>query len=256
MPFKANPIEIIPATPDESNVELFKKAITKEMSLADFEMYIMRPNIKQYCHKIIARKYGVIGADKILKYKPPYVVLNAMRECTQLSFLNGKGYNITNADNKGHNIRQVKSVHLSPANKSKDNNTANLLNLTYIQNFNDAPMNHQRPFTSAMQNSSLNGSYIKIPCAVKFPMTLDDMDKVIKQADTLTKENKIFNISMTMKPKNRTKSETAKTLNASPAIKTIPTYSKCPKEMDYKTFAMVYRIKQRCRTMNYSSIYD
>ena len=256
MPFKASQIQISPATPDESNIELFKKAITKDMTIAEFEMYIMRPNVKQYCHKIIAKKYGVGAASKIMKFKSTYSVLNALRECTQLSLINGKGANHATDLNKGHRYtRKAKSVNLSPSNKTKNQSIARISDITSMKEIKVHTIQHspskdqnQRLFTTTFQITDHNGSFIKIPCATNLTMKADEISK--------PGENKIFNISMTMKPKNKQHSDTAKSFHSSHFIQSVPSYSRCTKEMDYKTFAMIYRIRQRCRTLNYSSMND
>jgi hypothetical protein len=190
-----------------------------------------------------------------------------LRECTHSSTLYTKAHENSTISKK--HKAQSRSIHLSPtiaknnlgnANTALKGDTINkFLNLTYLA---EAPTpNHQLPFNSVIQrpattsiklsSHSLNNSYVRIPCALKYPKTIKEMSDVIKQAEEYT-GGKSASSSPNKRARIRAKNQLEKLASYTPIMKSIPSYSKYPKEMDYKTFAMIYRIKQRDRGSNIS----
>ena len=263
MPLKLSKVETNNNKKVEGSIEVFKKALLKDISAIDFEMYLMHPNIKEFCAKIIAKQYGKEGADKMLKTKSSTVIISMLRDCFHTSALYTKARE--NATISKAPTRST-SIHLSQINSksnikktSKGKGSTKLLNLTCMADpqeqvgFPFYSIIQQRPSTTNVNPGyhSANNSFVKIPPRKKYPTTLQEMNAVIKLAEEYTGE-KPMSASPYKRARWRNHNQIAKMECNTPILKSIPSYSKYPKEMDYKTFAMIYRIKQRDRVAHIS----
>jgi hypothetical protein len=95
------------------------------------------------------------------------------------------------------------------------------------------------------KSSFANDSLAKAP-NYKSPQTIQEMNEVIRAAEDYLGEKPLFK-------KIKTHSNRKPTKDNYIPIKSFPTYSKYSKEMDYKTFAILYRMRQRTNKQFYCS---